>query len=190
MQILIENTEQLNAFAYNVAKHTKLSPTALKSAISKGVGFEHIKPLETALDMSFSAKAEQTPAKNTLILSHVYIEDVAPNVLRVLIQSNNELQFKHRDCAMYFTTDGDHLYASDMDGEKDGLLNDCFFDGNFVTTIYDHYLVHDMVANLLKSLADVGLKLTLSDQLHNHEMDLKTYEKQVQIAEDTALKNN
>jgi hypothetical protein len=188
MKIHINNTEQLNTFVRNVAKNTKLSPTSLKSAIAKGVGFEHIKPLETALDMSFDANAEQTPSsnKNTLMISHVYIEDVKPNVLRVLIESNDELQFKHRDCAMFFTTDGDHLYASDMDEPS----NDLFHDGNFLTTIYDHYLVHDMVVNLLKSLNDVGLKLSLSDQLHNHEMDLEYYEKQVQIAEDIVLENN
>lgn len=54
MQISIQNSQELNVFTQNVAAHTKLPATRLKSAIAKGMGFDHIKPFEDSLDLAFA----------------------------------------------------------------------------------------------------------------------------------------
>jgi hypothetical protein len=54
MQISIQNSQELDTFTKNVSAHTKLPATRLKSAIAKGMGFDHIKPFEDALDLAFA----------------------------------------------------------------------------------------------------------------------------------------
>lgn len=50
----------------------------------------------------------------------IYIEEVLPGTLKSLIQSDDELKFKHKDCSMVFTSEGGHLYAQ---ADFYGMLN-------------------------------------------------------------------
>tara|TARA_Y100001001_G_C7764973_1_gene223100 strand:- start:80 stop:403 length:324 start_codon:yes stop_codon:yes gene_type:complete len=89
----------------------------------------------------------------------IYIEDVSPETLKSLIQSDDELKFKHKDCSMVFTSEGDHLYAQDVDSHE----TDLFAGGDFAGSIQKHYGNLTPVVELLESLSTVGMPLELAD---------------------------
>lgn len=98
----------------------------------------------------------------------IYIEETPASELKSLILSNDELQFKHKDNAMVFTSDGHFLYAKDVDDES------CLFrDGEFAAAIMDHYGELDSVIDLLESLEEFGMPLELADAVNNHSFTLK-----------------
>lgn len=107
-------------------------------------------------------------------MTRVYIDDISMEELKGLILSDDALEFKHKDCAMYFTSDGEHLYAHDMDWKKTITEpnNDCFAKGDFSGMINGHYRDYDGVINLMERLEEEGLTLSLSDVLQKHEMSL------------------
>jgi len=89
----------------------------------------------------------------------VYIEDVTSKELKKMILGNDELKFKHRDCSMVFSSEGEHLYAGDINLPE----SDVFGDGNFVGAIVGYYDTTSPVVELLEDLASVGLELELAD---------------------------
>lgn len=103
---------------------------------------------------------------------NIYIEEVKAEELKSLILTNDELKFKHQDCALYFTSDGSHLYAHDMDWEKSFEMpnNDCFAKGDFVEVIKSHYIEHDRVIELINTLRSVNLILEFADVFNHHHM--------------------
>lgn len=105
--------------------------------------------------------------------NNVYIEDVTPEALKEMILSNDELKFKHKDNCMVFTSEGDHLYAEDIDAPD----ADLFADGDFVGAIIGFYKELSPVIELLESLASVGLVLELSDAVNTFNMPLEELSK-------------
>lgn len=106
--------------------------------------------------------------------NRVYIENVTPDELSKLILANDDLEFKHQDCSMVFTSEGDHLYAEDID-----MPGKCIFhNGNFIDVINSYYKTTLPIVELLISLASIGMELELSDALNTFNMslnDLKRY---------------
>ena len=79
-----------------------------------------------------------------------YVEDC--DILEE-IKKDDTIMFKHKDTAVYFTTDGAFLYIHDIDEPT----LDLFRDGNFKEVITDYYQELDQVNNLLKL---TGLELS------------------------------
>ena len=123
-------------------------------------------------------------------MTNIYIEDTTTVELKRLILTNKDLKFKHLDCCMVFTSDGDNLYAQDIDWKKspEYPTNDIFQTGDFTQTLYNYYLTFDNVIALLESLEAIGMKLSLSDELNNHSMRLTEFKEQISSKNEWTLK--
>ena len=87
--------------------------------------------------------------------NNLYIEDCSFEQLKKCILENETFKFKHKDTALYFTSDGDHLYAFDVDGNNP----DVFQSGNFVDAIQGHYNTLTEVAALLHEFIIILIQL-------------------------------
>lgn len=87
MDIVINSKESLTAFVKRVAPETSMNPSRLKSAISKGYDFKHIKAFESAL-----RPAETTPTTNSIHALSAMFSDYKENILD-RIQADNGGEF-------------------------------------------------------------------------------------------------
>lgn len=108
------------------------------------------------------------------LMSKAYIENLTASELKEKILSDDEFKFKHQDCAAFFTSDGDHLYANDV-GDNGVGRDDIFIDGNFAEAIFGHYGEKESVVELLESLEEVDMPLELSDAFNNHSMSISDF---------------
>ncbi len=122
-------------------------------------------------------KFETKPSTADFDLSDkLYIEDDNIDEIIFNIRNNNEFKFKHHDCSMFFTSDGYHLYASDIDN----LEHDCFSNGDFIEVLNGYYgdSVND-VLDLLTQLKKAGLELELSDHYNTHNINIDDLYKKI-----------
>jgi len=117
-------------------------------------------------------------------LNQVYIEDITIHELSRRIKEEKNLQFKHHDCSMFFHSDGEYLYASDVDEPN----KDVFGDNDIASVIAAYYLdSHDYVVSLLDALVHLDMELKISNKSNTNTLTL--YELEVINASTKKKKN-
>jgi hypothetical protein len=107
------------------------------------------------------------------MITYTYIENVSPKELKKLILENDELKFKHKECSMFFSSEGEHLYAMDVNSPE----SDPFGDGDFLGAIKRYYNELAIMIELLENLSTVGLELELSDHVNTFNLSLNDLKK-------------
>lgn len=117
-----------------------------------------------------------------------YIEDVSAEELAVMIKEDDELLFKHKDCAMGFSSDGSFLYAFDAENinPSDPEDNDLFrhHGVRFSDVVRDYYGDTDQLLVFLLAMRDVGLELGLSDMFNIDTLSIDEYVAEVKRFEE------
>lgn len=59
--------------------------------------------------------------------------------IETIMQSEDEILFKHEDCSIVFSTDGDFIYASDADNSEVDIFGTCRIESEFKEALLKHY---------------------------------------------------
>lgn len=78
-----------------------------------------------------------------------------------IMQSEDEILFKHEDCSIVFSTDGDFIYATDIDDPKVDIFASCRIESEFKAELISHYLDLELIKRDLG-----GRNLRFSDALN------------------------
>jgi len=111
-------------------------------------------------------------------MASTFIEDITPIKLLTMIQLSPAFDFKHKDCDLVFTSDGEVLYAYDTNNKS----ADPFKSGDFIGAIQKYYDGEiQPVIDLLTSLAESGLPLELSDHHNNFYLTLSELKQSAEL---------
>ena len=84
-------------------------------------------------------------------ITNIYLDEITTtDVIKIFNRGYKQYQFKHKDCALIYTTDGYRLYVEDIDNRHNDVFND-----NTFNKILDYYNNPNEFINTFKYIENI-----------------------------------